>query len=62
MDGIDVRTLDGPMFALVDLDSGTVIGTRVALVATHPAEFDGWSDSQIRDHAAAHGVTLYAQR
>jgi hypothetical protein len=62
MDGIDVQTLTGPMFAVVDLDTGTVLGTRIVLVATYPGEFDGWSDTRIREHAAVTGESLYAPR
>jgi hypothetical protein len=59
-----VQTLDEHSWAVIDLDSGTVLGTNIVLVP-FPTQDEEWcdaltsSDSDALAYAEQHGVTLY---
>jgi hypothetical protein len=58
-----VQTLD-EHWAVIDLDTGTVLGTNIVLVP-FPTHDESWcdeltsSDSDALAHAERHGITLY---
>ena len=58
-----VQTLD-EHWAVIDLDTGTVLGTNIVLVPS-PTHDEGWcnelpsSYSDALDHAERNGITLY---
>jgi hypothetical protein len=62
-----VQTLDEHTWAVIDMDTGTVLGTNIVLVP-FPQHDEAWcdtitsSDSDALAHAEQHGITLYRLR
>ena len=50
----------GPEFVVVDLDTGTILGTNVVLVPVENLPEDGASDSEIIEAAKEFCYPLYA--
>lgn len=50
----------GPKFVVVDLDTGTILGTNVVLVPVENLPEDGASDSEIIEAAKEFSYPLYA--
>lgn len=57
----NLTSLDPRKFVVVDLDSGTIVGTNVVLVPLAAFPVDDYSDSEIIGIASEHGVTLCTQ-
>lgn len=56
----DVRTYPQELWSVVDLDTGTILGTNVVLVLVPlmPGEMENASDSEVVAYAESHSVQL----
>lgn len=54
----DVRTYPQELWSVVDLDTGTILGTNVVLVPLMPGEMENASDSEVVAYAESHSVQL----